>query len=76
MGSREGGDCYIPFHSLESDSFSDLILDSNTCYCYYASHIFSLSFCITFLLHLFTLVPDWKPDIRLYLVYKFSYFRL
>ena len=48
--------CYVPFHSSDSDSFSDLILDSVTCHHYYTLHIFSLSFHITFLLYLFTLV--------------------
>ena len=52
--------CYVPFHSSDSDSFSNLILDSVTCHHYYTSHIFSLSFHITFLLYLFT------PVIRLH----------
>ena len=60
-----GSRCYIPFHSSDSDSFSDLILDSVTCHRYYASRIFSLSFLITFLLYLFTPVSDRKPDIGL-----------
>ena len=57
--------CYVPFHSSDSNSFSDLILDSVTCHHYYASRIFSLSFLITFLLYLFTLVSNRKPDIGL-----------
>ena len=54
--------CYIPFHSSDSDLLSNLILDSVTCHHYYASCIFSLSFHITFLLHLFTPVSNQKPD--------------
>ena len=56
---------YIPFHSSDSNLLSILILDSVTRHPYYASHIFSLSSNITFLLHLFTLVSDWKSDTRL-----------
>ena len=74
--SEDEQNCYIPFHSSDSDSFSDRILDSDTCHQHYALHIFSLSFRITFLLHLFTPVPDRKPNIGLYLVYNLSYFCL
>ena len=61
MAASDGA-CYILFHSSDSDLFSNLILDSITCHPYYASHIFSLSFHITFLLHLFTPVSDQKPN--------------
>ena len=54
--------CYIPFHSSDSDSFSDLILDSVNCHCYYIARIPSLSFHMTLLHYLFTPVSDQKPD--------------
>ena len=68
--------CYVPFHSLDSDPIPDLILGSVICHHYYISCNYSLSFHITSLCYLFTLVSDRKPDNGLFLVFKLSYFCL
>ena len=70
------GGCYIPFHSSDSDPIPGLILGSVICHRYYISRNYSLSFHITSLCYLFTLVSDRKPDNRLFLVFKLSYFCL
>ena len=71
-----GQKCYVLFHSSDSDPIPGLILGSVICHCYYISCNYSLSFYITSLCYLFTLVSDRKPDNRLFLVFKLSYFHL
>ena len=68
VSALRGKYCYVPFHSSDSDSISNLILGSINCHRYYISRIPSLSFHITSLRYLCTPVSDQKPDKGLFLV--------